>query len=100
MFNFNLIKKVFPHAAPFTQSFSRVWTDSRTVQMGDFFAAIKGENFDGHDYIKGAAERGALGALVSTENFPGRKELPADFLIVHVDNTIQALRQLAAAYRE
>lgn len=46
--------------------FSRVSTDTRTIQPGDFFVALQGENFDGHDYLAQAAEAGAVGVMVST----------------------------------
>jgi UDP-N-acetylmuramoyl-tripeptide--D-alanyl-D-alanine ligase len=39
--------------------------DSRTVAAGDLFFAVRGERFDGHDFVAGAAERGALAAVVS-----------------------------------
>ena len=44
--------------------FSRVSINTRTLEAGDLFVAIKGENFDGHDYIKQAEEKGACGLIV------------------------------------
>jgi UDP-N-acetylmuramoyl-tripeptide--D-alanyl-D-alanine ligase len=46
--------------APFTA----VSTDSRAIEPGALFVALRGERFDGHDYVQGARERGAAGALV------------------------------------
>lgn len=43
----------------------RVEIDSRKVQAGDLFVAIKGEQFDGHDFVKAALEKGAVAAVVS-----------------------------------
>ena len=43
---------------------SRVSTDSRTLQSGDLFVPLRGENFDGHKFIQQAAERGAVGAMI------------------------------------
>ena len=40
-------------------------TDSRSVKPGECFVALSGENFDGHDYVARAAERGAAAAVVS-----------------------------------
>ena len=37
-------------------------TDSRTLQPGDLFVALRGENFDGHKFVSQAFERGAIGA--------------------------------------
>ena len=44
---------------------SRVVIDSRIVQPGDLFVAIKGDQFDGHDYVKAALDKGAVAAIVS-----------------------------------
>ncbi len=40
--------------------------DSRSIQENDFFVAIPGEKYDGHDYVQAAAQNGAVGAMVST----------------------------------
>lgn len=42
-----------------------VTIDSRAIEPGDLFIALKGEAFDGHDYVKAALDAGAAGALVS-----------------------------------
>ncbi len=39
--------------------------DTRTIQPGNLYVAIRGENFDGHDFVQLAFENGAGGALVS-----------------------------------
>ena len=41
-------------------------TDTRTLASGALFVALQGPNFDGHDYLAAARERGACGALVIT----------------------------------
>jgi UDP-N-acetylmuramoyl-tripeptide--D-alanyl-D-alanine ligase len=48
------------------QTFSRVCTDSRSLCPGDLFVALRGESFDGHDYLEQVAADGAVGALVSS----------------------------------
>jgi UDP-N-acetylmuramoyl-tripeptide--D-alanyl-D-alanine ligase len=45
--------------------FSRVWTDTRTIQPGDLFVALTGDNFDAHDFLRDAVARGAAGVVVS-----------------------------------
>ncbi len=47
--------------------FDRVWTDSRTVEPGDLFLALVGDNFDGHDFVADALARGADGIVVSRD---------------------------------
>jgi len=44
--------------------FSSVSTDSRTLSAGALFVALRGERFDGHEYVARARENGAVGALV------------------------------------
>lgn len=45
--------------------FSSVSTDTRSIRRGDLFVALQGENFDGHDYVEQAFDRGAAAAMVS-----------------------------------
>ena len=47
--------------------FARVATDTRTLAPGDLFVALKGERFDGHDFVAAAFERGAVAALVAAD---------------------------------
>jgi UDP-N-acetylmuramoyl-tripeptide--D-alanyl-D-alanine ligase len=75
----------------------RVCTDSRRVQAGDLFFALAGERFDGHDFLRQAAEKGA-GAVVAE-----RKRVPAGWsgsAIIAVGNSRKALCQLASTYRD
>lgn len=79
-----------------TPSFTGVSIDSRTTEVGDCFFAIAGENFDGHDYVGDAFAKGAVCAVVC-EKFDGKE--PADKCLLRVDDTIQALGDLAREYR-
>ncbi|WP_316151600.1 UDP-N-acetylmuramoyl-tripeptide--D-alanyl-D-alanine ligase [Cupriavidus sp. BIC8F] len=72
--------------------FSRVHTDSRSVEPGDLFVALKGERFDAHDFIADVVARGAAAVLVSREVDAG---VPA---IVAPDTRI-ALGELGAGWR-
>jgi UDP-N-acetylmuramoyl-tripeptide--D-alanyl-D-alanine ligase len=47
--------------------FGGISTDSRTVQSGDLFLALSGENFEGHDFVLDALAKGATGVVVSRE---------------------------------
>jgi UDP-N-acetylmuramoyl-tripeptide--D-alanyl-D-alanine ligase len=73
----------------------RVVTDSRAVQAGDLFVALKGERFDGHDFIGAVTEQGAAGCLVQS----GCGERPPGLAAVEVGDTLAALQHLAAAWR-
>ncbi len=72
--------------------FTGVGTDSRDVTKGQLFVALKGENFDGHDYAALAIEQGAAAVLVSN---PSLGVKPA----IVVDDTYQALGALASYWR-
>jgi UDP-N-acetylmuramoyl-tripeptide--D-alanyl-D-alanine ligase len=72
-----------------------VSTDSRALKPGALFVALRGEKFDGHDFIRQAAQSGAAGAVV--EEAP--PDLPGDFALIRVGDTLAALQQMAAAYR-
>ncbi|MEY2503002.1 MAG: UDP-N-acetylmuramoyl-tripeptide--D-alanyl-D-alanine ligase [Verrucomicrobiota bacterium] len=75
---------------------SRVSTDSRTLQPGDLFVPLRGENFDGHRFIEQAVERGATGAMVE-ETWSGNA--PAHFAVIRVADTLVGYQTLAANYR-
>ena len=74
--------------------FARVATDTRTLVPGDLFVAIKGERFDGHDFVGIAFERGAAAALVAAD----RAGALAGNLIAAPDS-LAALGALAAHWR-
>ncbi len=76
---------------------SRISTDSRTLQAGDLFVPLVGENFDGHRFIDQAVKRGAIGALVQT-GWSG--SVPRGFVLVRVADTLSGYQRLAAAYRQ
>ncbi len=75
--------------------FTGVTTDSRAVKAGELFVALKGGNFDGHDYCVKAAELGAAGVVVSHDV----EGLPAGVSVFKVEDTLLAYQQLAHAYR-
>ncbi len=69
--------------------------DTRTLQKGDLYVAIKGESLDGHDYVAKAFENGAAAALVSTENMAQFKGC-----VFGVPDTLRTMEQLGVAARE
>jgi len=84
-------KLVEGHVSDGDQRFHGASIDSRTVGRGELFVAIRGEHFDGHDFLAQAAERGAAAALVE-EPVP---EMPC----VAVADTRVALGALASGWR-
>ena len=75
----------------------KVSTDSRTLKPGELFVALRGENFDGHDFVESAAKSGAAGAMVNS-NWKG--QVPENFALIRTKDTLQAYHQLAANYRK
>src|SRR5437588_4693785 len=70
--------------------------DSRTIQPGDLFFAVKGERLDGHEFVVAALKSGALAAVIAqdeAEHFSGETR------ILIVKDTLAALQRLGAAVR-
>jgi len=78
--------------------FTGVSTDSRALARGDLFVALVGPNFDGHDFIVQARDRGAMAALVQQDRLTGDQEYGIP--LIQVQNTRLALGQLAAYWRK
>lgn len=72
-------------------------TDTRTLERGELYVALSGENHDGHDFVAGAFERGAAGAVVCAEESATPQ---ADGPLLQVRDPEQALRQIAARHRD
>ncbi|PVE25335.1 UDP-N-acetylmuramoylalanyl-D-glutamyl-2,6-diaminopimelate--D-alanyl-D-alanine ligase [Microvirga sp. KLBC 81] len=70
--------------------------DTRTLEPGDLYFAIKGDVHDGHDFVPVALERGAAGAVVSEEKAPAF----ASGKLIVVPDVLEAMRQLGRAARE
>ena len=75
---------------------NKVSTDSRTIKAGELFVALRGENFEGHDFVEASAKAGATGALVDL-NWAG--SVPDNFALLRATDTLQAYQMLAANYR-
>jgi UDP-N-acetylmuramoyl-tripeptide--D-alanyl-D-alanine ligase len=75
---------------------NKVSTDSRTIKPGELFVALRGENFEGHDFVEAAAKAGAEGALV---DFNWTGNVPTNFALLRATDTLQAYQTLAANYR-
>ena len=74
---------------------SGVSIDTRRLEAGDLFVALKGPNFDGHDFVAAASGNGAAAAVVSRDFEAGRGTTP----LLRVDDTTRALRDLGKAAR-
>jgi UDP-N-acetylmuramoyl-tripeptide--D-alanyl-D-alanine ligase len=75
----------------------RAWTlvnnDTRTLQPGQIYVALRGERFDGNDFLPAAAAAGAVAALVD------RPVANAPLPVIEVPDSLQALTRAAAGWR-
>lgn len=72
--------------------------DSRTIQPGDLFFAIRGERFDGHDFAEAALKAGAAAAVVAAEQ---KSRYTGDILrrLLIVEDPLAAMQRLASSVR-
>jgi UDP-N-acetylmuramoyl-tripeptide--D-alanyl-D-alanine ligase len=76
--------------------------DSRTIRAGELFFAVKGDRFDGHDFVSDALEKGAVAAVVRQDQwhrYAGSLQSTTN-RVLPVDKTLTALQTLATAVRK
>jgi len=83
-----------------TQTFRDVSTDSRTIKRGDLFIALRGEKFDGHEFISEVIESGAAAAVVDQQYYKAVQKKKPSLPLLVVGNTLDALGTLANIYRK
>ncbi|MGF1934725.1 MAG: UDP-N-acetylmuramoyl-tripeptide--D-alanyl-D-alanine ligase [Nostoc sp. ChiQUE02] len=80
--------------AALTQLSSGIQTDSRSLKPGEVFVALRGDKFDGHEFVPTAIAKGALAAIVDFEyENPG-------FPILQVKDTLQAYQKIGRWWRD
>ena len=78
------------------RQFSGVSTDTRNIAAGDLFVALKGENFEGHEFVRQALAQGASAGMV---NAAWAETQDDDLPLLMVEDTRRALGDLAAHWR-
>lgn len=91
-----LLKRPLPPEAD-GRKFSRVVVDSRIVEPGDLFVALRGEHADGHQFIPDALQRGAAGVIARNGALP--EDLEGRGAVFLVEDPLNALQQLALSRR-
>ncbi|WP_293359456.1 MULTISPECIES: UDP-N-acetylmuramoyl-tripeptide--D-alanyl-D-alanine ligase [unclassified Microcoleus] len=71
-------------------------TDTRTIEGGEVFLALRGENFDGHQFVAKARDLGAIAAVVDRTY---QAEVP-NFPLLRVDDTLKAYQAIARWWRD
>ncbi len=83
--------------------FAAVSTDSRNIKAGDLFIALRGEHFDGHEFVAAALQSGAVAALVNADSCGSETPHPIfdpRSSLLLVEDSRRALGQLAAHWRK
>lgn len=78
---------------------SGVSIDTRTLEPGDLFVALKGPKFDGHDYLAAAFAAGAAAAMIHKASEDPPADLPADKPLLRVGDTLKSLWALGTVAR-
>jgi UDP-N-acetylmuramoyl-tripeptide--D-alanyl-D-alanine ligase len=73
--------------------------DSRTVQRGELFFAVRGERLDGHEFVAAALEHGALAAVVARTHVAGLSDRALSAPLLIAEDPLLALQSLAAHVR-
>lgn len=81
-------------------TFYGISTDSRLISKGNLFVALKGENFDGHDFTQTALKQGAAGILAHDEEKINQIQGDKKFAVIKVADTLTALGDLAHEWRK
>jgi UDP-N-acetylmuramoyl-tripeptide--D-alanyl-D-alanine ligase len=76
--------------------FTAITTDTRSLQSGHVFLALRGEKFDGHDFARIAVEKGAIAAIVDRRMASQLNGVPQ----LQVDDTLQAYQKIARWWRD
>lgn len=76
---------------------SGISTDTRSLTAGELFLPLEGENFNGHEFIFTAVQKGAAAVIISHMSY--LKDIPDEVSVLLVDDTKQALKDLAHYYR-
>ena len=82
------------------EEISSISIDSRTLKKGDFFVPLKGESFDGHNFIDEALKKGAKGFLTESQIPNPKSQIPKEKVIIVVKDTRKALGDIALGYRK
>lgn len=80
-----------------TKRIKEIGSDSRAVGRDTLFLALRGDRFDGHEFVAAVAAAGAAGAMIEAGKVDA--SLPTHFALIEVRNSLLAYQRLAAAYR-
>lgn len=106
-FNEHFLRRVAPKAKILSKTFpedARFSIDSRKVQPGDLFVALKGAHTDGHNFIADALSKEAAGLIICEDKQDCLKKIEThrlkNKLVIVVSDTFDFMYQIAASWRE
>lgn len=103
MFSIQFLQELFPdnqlNGKASVNKISHVSTDSRGDLSEGLFVPLRGDRFDGHDFAEGAVEAGAA-AVLWDRTLPVPPQVHSSAAVFFVEDTLQALQQLAHSYRK
>jgi UDP-N-acetylmuramoyl-tripeptide--D-alanyl-D-alanine ligase len=79
---------------------NKINTDTRTIEAGDIFLALRGDHFDGHDYLDQAEKSGAVAAIVDQEYVQNKNLLNSALPLLVVADTLLTLGRVSLWNRE
>ncbi|MBW1672698.1 MAG: UDP-N-acetylmuramoyl-tripeptide--D-alanyl-D-alanine ligase [Deltaproteobacteria bacterium] len=74
--------------------------DSRKMTPGHIFLALKGERYDGHNFLTNAISAGAMGVIVESDTTISKKLFDNNLVVINVSSTLKALGDLASWWRK
>lgn len=77
----------------------QISTDTRSINSGDLFIPLRGENFDGHHYIEQAINQGALLAVCEQNYYQSHEDSLQHLPLVLVENSLRTYQQLARIWK-
>lgn len=90
---------IVPGSSPLPPQFTGISTDSRQISPGSLFVALRGEKFDGHEFLAQTLAQGAIGAIVD-QGYAPLADLQGRLTLWQVPNTLRAYQTIAQGWRE
>lgn len=81
--------------------YQNISTDTRSIKAGQFFIPLRGENFDGHEFVQDAIAKKASAIAIQSNWYSEQEEMsfPKDLTVIVVENTLDFLQKLSAWHR-
>lgn len=79
---------------------SGISTDSRTIRKGECFVALRGKNFDGHDFVFECISKGVETFIVESQFFDKHKSKLKGMNVIVVKDTLKSLMDISSSYRK